>query len=190
MTRRRGLTPGKIHPLVVSASRDNEETANRVFVALATRAIAVRASPLEDSGMNILPFGGLRALALLWLFWLVAATLALEPGCGSRVTRCAPVPNSDTCKDLSMSPSQGETVDAWFQAGDAISVPSERCAYWRKRLPDARTLGGGLCDFVEHMEADECSKAARPPKIEPAKSDAGRLEAGGPAGTPGDASAE
>jgi hypothetical protein len=103
----------------------------------------------------------MRALGLVVLF-LVGAVASL-PGCGATVIRCAPVPDSDTCKDLSMPPAEGDAVDAWFDQGETIKLPGERCAYWTKRFGEAPPGSHGLREFARRMRDHECAEAAKPP---------------------------
>ena len=99
-------------------------------------------------------------------------------GCGATVTRCAPVPKSDSCTDLSMSPSDGDRVDAWFDKGETLKVPADRCAYWTKRASEAPSKGG-VADFSQRMQEHECWAAAGGPLPSDAGADARASADGG-----------
>ena len=94
----------------------------------------------------------------------LAMTLFLLPflGCGATVYRCAPVPKSDACTDLAMSSKDGDMVDVWFDKGETIKVPTDRCAYWTKRASEAPSKSG-VADFSQRMQEHECWVAVRGP---------------------------
>ncbi len=71
-----------------------------------------------------------------------------------------------------MSPHEGDVVDAWFDQGDAIKVPADRCAYWTKRTAEAPRKSD-LADFCSRMREHECRVAANAPKVEPAAATSG-----------------
>jgi len=118
-----------------------------------------------------------------------ALTLFILPflGCGATVTRCAPVPKSDSCTDLSMSPKDGDMVDTWFDKGETIKVPADRCAYWTQRASEAPAKSG-VADFSQRMQEHECWAAARGPVL----SSAAQARPGSSAAQarPGDASTD
>jgi len=91
--------------------------------------------------------------------------LSVNLHCGPRVTRCAPVPDSDDCKDLAMTPAEGDAVDAWLKEEEALKTPADRCAYWSKRA--AETPVNRAVDFAGRMRHHACSPAGLHPPATP-----------------------
>lgn len=90
------------------------------------------------------------------------------PGCAATVTHCVGAfpkegePGINGCKDVSMSPAEGETADKWraeFEAPGRATT-ADACAFWTQKLEQAPAEAPGLTRYAQYERESACRERA------------------------------